>query len=148
MKKYVVFDIDGTLAVTEEKHLVYLKTEPKNWDAFHIASSDNKVNVDVYDLYLSHKDAECDIVVLTARNEKYRDLTEAWLKKQGIEYSKLLMRKSDDFRKDGLVKYDELQELEREYGVRPLIIYDDSDCVISMMLENGYNFIDAKKFWS
>lgn len=142
---YVVFDIDGTLANTDERRLVYLRTEPKNWDAFHFGSITDYVNLNVYELYQAYHDQGTDIVILTARPETYREITEKWLRQNGIFYKKLLMRADRDYRKDGLVKLDEIRLLEAEYGIAPIIIFDDSENVIDTLTEHSYNVFDAKK---
>ena len=51
------------------------------------------------------------VVVLTGRPEKYRPQSERWLKKQGVKYVQLLMRRSGDQRPDFEAKAGLLDEL-------------------------------------
>jgi hypothetical protein len=75
----VVFDIDG--CISDDRHRLHLKP---NWDSYHaLAHLDPPMNLD----RLTH-----GVVFITARPEKYRKATEAWLNKHLDIKWELLMR--------------------------------------------------------
>jgi FMN-dependent NADH-azoreductase len=118
--KTVVFDLDGTLADTDDPrglHKVHHPTfeyEAKNADVFD----------DMADKLRDLKDDGKKIVILTARSAHYRDVTEDWLHKNDIPYDELVMRPTDNHDKDKIVKRDLMEEdILPHYDVKKA--YDD-----------------------
>ena len=132
----VVFDIDGTLANIEHR-LDYVRSKPKNWKAFDAGIPNDKVNEPVAEAFRSFA-AFNTIVLASGRNERSRDATEKWLQTNGfIEYDKLYMRKADDFRSDDIVKQEILDEIVRDFGKKPDMVFDDRPRVVRMWRDNG-----------
>ena len=93
-----VFDIDNTLARTDHR-AHFLAGDIKDWNSFHSHCVLDTPIESVCNV-LTALSWNYTIILLTGRNEKYRRLSELWLKNNGIEPDCLLMRKDDDFRPD------------------------------------------------
>jgi hypothetical protein len=134
----VVFDIDGTLANIEHR-LDYVRSKPKNWKAFDAGIPNDKVNEPVAEVFRKFTFALYHQVVLASgRNERSRQATEDWLYKNNLSgYQKLYMRKADDFRSDDIVKQEILDEIIRDYGRKPDMVFDDRPRVVRMWRDNG-----------
>lgn len=76
-----------------------------------------------------------EIIVVTARQEKYRSVTEAWLEKYAVPYHQLLMRQTGDLRPDYEVKHDILETVLEKYDV--IHVYDDNPSTYRLWLERG-----------
>ncbi len=83
------------------------------------------------------------IVIVSARNDKNRDVTERWLNQYGIHYDALYMRKDGDYRPDNVFKQELLDNI-REGG-EDLIerVYDDRNQVVDMWRSNGIDCIQV-----
>jgi predicted kinase len=79
---------------------------------------------------------EYPIVLCTGRSEDEREMTEAWLKKHEIYYTRMFMRKAGDYRADYVIKRELLQEI-RDMGLEPFVIVDDRQCVVDMWRKEG-----------
>jgi hypothetical protein len=133
MKAYV-FDIDGTLSdLTHRLH--FIQCDPPNWDAFFGAVAGDLVHehiaVLVRTLEVFHH-----IVLVSGRSDQCRTGTEYWLRRHGIPFNRLYMRKQGDRREDDLVKKELLDAL-RADGYEPVMAFDDRDRVVKMWRENG-----------
>lgn len=98
MNKYVLVDLDDTLANISERKQYY----GKDWDRYNeLIPTDTviKDNKDIIDILDSES-----IIIFTGREERYRILTEEWLCKMGIKYHKLIM-KPNDRAKESSVKW-------------------------------------------
>lgn len=138
MTRAIILDVDGTLSDPTAR-LFHLDSDPKDWQSFHDAMSDDPPHHAVVWLArmlalvrLNHTLREIDqfvILVVTARHEPYRAKTEEWLRGHGIEYERLYMRGDEDFRKDHAVKTDILEQILSE-GYEPVLAIDDRPEVI------------------
>ena len=133
----VVFDIDGTLANIEHR-LDYVRSKPKNWKAFDAGIPNDKVNPYVAEIFWTLEETGVhDIVLASGRNERSRIATQDWLRANGLGgYHKLYMRKADDFRSDDIVKQEILDEIIRDYGKKPDMVFDDRPRVVRMWRDN------------
>lgn len=136
----VVFDIDGTLAdVSEYLHyLVHRPDAPRDWDGFHNAAMEAPVKKDVLATLDFHRSI-CGhmIILMTSRNELYRDQTRYWLIKNSIPNDLLIMRSKGDRRPSEDVKQSKMEFLQTKYDV--LHFYDDHPEVIERISNMGYN---------
>lgn len=131
----VIFDMDGTLADCE--HRRHLVTGPKkNFDAFYDAMGEDKPVPAIHTLCNMYFFNDWHVIICTGRPEKYRAITEQWLKDYGIFYKELLMR-PDERRHDPdfEVKQDMLDELRKNRAV--LVAVDDRQQVVDMWRRNG-----------
>lgn len=115
MKKYVIFDLDGTLADGRHRlHLLptkdYDKTE--SWTAFNLASQDDTPfldNIEVCNLFAFGD--YYTVIILTGRSDVARAVTEEWLDKHEVHYDALVMRSQSDNRKDTVIKEEYLRSI-------------------------------------
>jgi len=125
----VIYDMDGTLTdVRSIRHLV--RGKYRNFDGFHRSSYFCPPNEQVLDMALeSNKQGFANIIV-TARTETYREVTQAWLDKLGIPFENIYMRADGDFRKDFDVKQEILAKILEDYDVVHAV--DDNPAVRDM----------------
>lgn len=136
-KKAVIFDLDGTLANTNDPK-GHHKIDHEGFRQ-HINGADAKE--DVVAKLRKAKDKGRDVVILTARSAHYRTDTKTWLHKKGIPYDSLVMRPIDDRRKDKVVKEDLLKEdVLPNFEVKKA--FDDKVKNVKMFKKEG---IDAKR---
>ncbi len=120
-----MFDMDGTLALMQ-------KRSPFEW---HKVGED-KCNEDVARMLRILNNTSNKIIICSGRDEVCRNETKEWLKKHNLKYDELLMRKSDDSRKDYIVKK-ELYEnnIKGKYNI--LGVFDDRLQVVHLWRELG-----------
>jgi phosphoglycolate phosphatase-like HAD superfamily hydrolase len=141
MRKYVVFDIDGTLAdISHRRH--YVASKPKNWPAFNAAMAVDTPKPDVITMLMTMYNSGYTIVIASGRDEQYRDVTVQWLKKYIPSYmiGNVYMRKNKDCRPDNIVKSEFLDHMIQMYGeghVLPTFVFDDRDSVVAMWRSRG-----------
>lgn len=138
MFKTVIFDIDGTLANCEWRQ-GFLRSKPRNWLAFKNGSINDTPHEDViWMLKLLHSTGN-KIIICSARTEDEREATVSWLNKVGVTpdfYERLYLREEKDYRDDGIVKKELLEQM-RQDGFEPDMVFDDRDRVVKMWRENG-----------
>lgn len=96
-QKAIICDLDGTLCLFEKEN----KELPHYRNPYDAGTCKNDLLNPVVNKILSYSK---NILLVSGREDKYRDQTEEWLNKYGIIYEELYMRKSGDFRKDSIVK--------------------------------------------
>lgn len=99
-KKIVIVDLDGTLYNSVGRsHLA----KAGLWDDFHSQSVFDQPNHDVLELvHLLSK--ENTLLGITGRNEKFRNITNAWMHRWSVPLDDLLMRPDLNFNPDAEVK--------------------------------------------
>jgi predicted kinase len=127
----IMCDIDGTLSLFGDA------------DPYERDFTKDEVNTHVADIlsqYFNYDEDTMDkdgkIILCSGRQEKFREQTEQWLKDKAIFYDKLLMRQTDDTRKDSIVKkeiYD--AHIRGKYNI--LFVLDDRDQVVQMWRSLG-----------
>lgn len=121
----VVIDLDGTLALFGDKN-------PYERDFIN-----DLVNEPVKIVLAQLRDFwDALVIICSGRDEKYRKETEEWLKNRVITYHRLYMRKTNDKRKDSIIKkeiYDEF--IKDKYNVK--IVLDDRDQVVDFWRSEG-----------
>ncbi len=134
-QKAIICDLDGTLAeISHRQH--YVRTKPKNWKAFHEGMTEDKLEVWCAELLKGMKLAQYKILLLTGRDEPYRQKTLDWLKQHHIEFDQLFMRPAQDFRLDTEVKK-EIYERDIAPFYEVLFVVEDRKKVVEMWRENS-----------
>lgn len=135
-----IFDVDGTL-VDVDPILHYILNQDrstesfkKNYDLFHKKSVSCDSNKDVVDMVWQVCN-DLDIIIVTARKEKYRALTSRWLKNNDVPHDALFMRQDDDYREDYEVKKDILQHINEYWEIKHAV--DDNPSIIKLWEENS-----------
>ncbi len=127
-KPFVIVDIDGTLADVQHR-LHHIKGPgKKNWNKFFREMPHDKP-VEIVVRWVNNLAPEYSAILITGRPEEYRAQTEDWLKKQGVKYSKLYMRRSGDHRPDTIVKQELLDRVGRD---KVAFVIDDRPPVCDM----------------
>lgn len=135
MTYVVVFDIDGTVANLSHR-LHYVRTKPKNWEAFNSLMHLDTVYSDMRTMYYIMIDMY-HVVFASGRGEEQRSVTETWLEDNGFDsYLKLYMRPARDYRPDHIIKEELLANM-RADGFEPWIVFDDRNQVVDMWRRNG-----------
>lgn len=102
MKKIILCDLDGTLA--DCQHRVPLITEtPKRWAEFFAACGNDHPIKHVIDL-VNALCGQYEIWITSGRSDECRDETLLWLKKHGVAFDRLIMRRAGDHIDDGALK--------------------------------------------
>ena len=80
-----------------------------------------------------------DVIIVSGRDEIYREVTEKWLADNGISYDHLYMRPTEEGQKreDSIIKYELFNKHIRPLNYRILGVYDDRHRVLRMWRELG-----------
>jgi len=126
--KVILCDIDGTLALLGDRN----KYDPSTGEDIL-----NHPIANILEVYDKQQVLPVDLILISGREDKYRDLTEKWLKKHNItHYKAFYMRQSGDYRKDFVVKKEIYEKkIKEKYDV--LFVLDDRDQVVKMWRELG-----------
>lgn len=154
----VVCDLDGTLCdISHRVHLVADK-DNRDWNKFFELTPGDSIRKTTEEMLLKFKEADKTIIFVSARPEKCRADTEAWLSKhyffnENVEgdvyipgkkvtgYFTLIMRPDHDTRDDAIVKKEILDKYLKTEWIHAVI--DDRPKVVRMWRENGLNVIDV-----
>lgn len=120
----VIFDLDGTLSLLNGRNPYDAST-----------CEQDLPNPQVVELYHLYKD-KYKVILCSGREDKYREQTEKWLANNNIEYAHLYMRKTDDFRKDNIIKTEIYKDhIAPNYNVK--VVVDDRGQVVKAWRELG-----------
>lgn len=134
MRHGIIFDMDGTL--TDVRSIrSFVRGKYRNFDMFHRSSYFCPPNQEVLDMAFDADEQGYALVIVTARNETYREVTQAWLDRFNVPYDNIYMRADDDFRKDFDVKQDILAKINEDYDIVHAV--DDNPAVRDVWLKNG-----------
>lgn len=126
--KAVIFDIDGTLAVMGDR-------SPYDGEKVWM----DTLNSDVAAALDAHWHTGAEIIIVSGRDEVYREVTEEWLKDNKVRYDFLYMRPTEEGnkREDSIIKHELFNKHIRPLGYRILGVYDDRHRVLRMWRELG-----------
>jgi phosphoglycolate phosphatase-like HAD superfamily hydrolase len=100
--------------------------EAEDWDSYHLASDGDAPISEMVSLVNSLSQAGHEVVGFTARPDKWRGLTMAWLVRHGVMITTLLMRADEDYRPSDTLK----MALAEEFGIERVdMIIDDREDV-------------------
>ncbi len=128
LPKAIICDIDGTLALLGNRN---------QYDPTTGEDMLNNPVANIIKVYNNQKTFPVELILVTGREDKYKDYTEKWLQKHGITHCKhLFMRKTGDFRKDFVVKKEVYEEfIKGKYEI--LFVLEDRDQAVKMWREEG-----------
>lgn len=146
-KDTIIVDLDGTLCNTEHRNIYAQNGE---WEEFHSRCARDDINHAVMEVLqtfgnvIDQRDSglKWRIIAMTGRNEKWRLMTNEWLKSVGMKQyvDQLYMRPDNCFVSDVELK---LGWLEQEFGShekareRVLFALDDRDKVVQAFRDIG-----------
>ncbi|MEH0109016.1 HAD family acid phosphatase [Tersicoccus sp. MR15.9] len=127
----IICDVDGTLCdVRSIRHHVERPEGTRRFRAdfalFHSSSEDCPAFPDVLQLITELERNGYAIVVVTAREARWSELTERWLDRHGVRRTELITRRTLDYRPDALIKAEICTEIQNRYSPR-LAIDDRAD---------------------
>lgn len=137
MKNKVIFDLDGTLALIDERRALAAKPDGKiNWKIFFAPENIalDKPNEPVIEMFKCLADRGFEMIILSGRDAISRTETRAWLKEQGIFPDILWMRPQGSFTPDDVLKQTWLGEIGAD---NVFCVFDDRDKVVKMWRDNG-----------
>lgn len=144
---YVLCDLDGTLCdLSARRH--YVREAPKNWKKFfeEIPNDTLREDVlaDVEATLASVRDQgkRAYLVLVSARPENYKKVTEEWLARNDVDYFTLIMRRAGDSREDSIVKREILNKYFKDKS-KIIKVFDDRPRVIRMWREEGLEVEDV-----
>ena len=136
MKRIILCDIDGTLATIGDRAKILEKDKltEKEYDEFNAQSESSSCIEDIANIVRNLKDSETKIYLITAREKKWKKITQSWLKLNEIPYDNLLMRNDGDKNSDADVKL----KIVKEYvnPKRVWFVLEDRDDVVQMYRED------------
>ena len=140
--KWVIFDLDGTLANIDKRRLISTKidTGKINWDIFF--NPDNikldQPNHPVIHMARTLKAAGHNIAIFSCRSKASKQVSLDWLAQHDVPFDVIKMRptgKDFHFMKDDLLKQHWLDTLVDKDDV--FAVFDDRQQVVDMWRQNG-----------
>lgn len=136
IRPLAVLDIDGVVADPRHRlHILAGAPDHEQWVQFFAAAA-----ADVLLSQGAHTAAalavDHDIVWLTGRPERTRDLTARWLREQALPAGELRMQGDDDRRPARAVKLEQLHMLASTRVVD--VVIDDDPRVVALLSAAGY----------
>ena len=139
MKKTVIFDLDGTLTLIDERRALAAKPDGKIiWKTFFDPKNIqlDKPNIPVIEMAKMLKAQGHSVVIFSGRDSISRKETIDWLNQFGVPFDVLKMRPQGSFTPDDKLKQDWLDQLFPDKN-DVLCIFDDRDKVVKMWRDNG-----------
>lgn len=131
MQRAIIVDLDGTIADDRWRRSRIREGTCDQFTRYHdyhsLAAFDALGNREL--LEVEHR-----VLVVTARPEHYRVLTEEWLRRTGARWSALYMRAKCDTRGSVKLKEDILRRIDSELVVHA---YDDRPDIVAMYRSHG-----------
>lgn len=120
LPKAIICDLDGTLALMQ------------NRNPFDASSCDNDdLNEPVANTLKAFAKEGYEILLVSGREDRFREPTITFLEKYEIPYHQLWMRQSKDFRKDSIIKKEIFDaEIKDKYFIE--FVLDDRDQVVEL----------------
>jgi len=140
--KNVIFDLDGTLALIDDRRKISTKSNGKiDWDIFFNPNniSLDKPNLPVIKVAQMFKDQGFRIVILSGRLKTTKDATRKWLNDNGVPFDVLKMRPDNNsfkFTPDDDLKQWWLDSLFTDTS-DIFAVFDDRQKVVDMWRRNG-----------
>jgi len=136
-RKFIVFDVDGTIVdVNHRRHFVD-GSQKKDWDAFREHAKFDTPIQWVCDKAKEFHNAGDVVVFFTARMNRERDITTKQIQEFiGIDQPIIFMRPDDCFIQDALFKAETADTVEQEFGKIDLV-FDDRNQVVDMWKARG-----------
>lgn len=136
-KGVVIVDYDGTLSNGSHRlHLLPTKDLhlTKSWIEFNRAAKDDTPIMNTIAVVNGLWVSGFTVIILTGRSDEVEADSVKWLKRHGVHYDYMIMRRHDDNRKDTIIK----EEVLRAIGLhRITCAFDDSPSVIPFFRSLG-----------
>jgi uncharacterized HAD superfamily protein len=133
MKKAIISDLDYTLSI------------PKNRDIYdHDNCLNDKINLFIYNILSNVCTSSTSLLIVTGREQRFKNITIQFLEKNSIDYSKIFMRENGDSRSNEIVKKEIfMKEIKPKWDV--IYAIDDNPNAAKMYNEDlGLNCLLVK----
>lgn len=137
--KTVIFDLDGTLALIDERRAKATKPDGKiNWGIFFAPENIqlDKPNWPVIESFKALQEAGFIVGIFSGRDDISKLETKEWLDQYGIKPDFLRMRRNGSFTPDDKLKKLWLDDIIKD-GHDVMCVFDDRDKVVKMWRDNG-----------
>lgn len=149
MTKLWIFDVDGTLAnnLHRIKHLT--QNTKKDWDAFFATQHKDSPFEAVFDVMASLHACGHKVIVITARDERFREVTLRWLNEHStfnITNDDLYMREGGDRSNDDDIKLEIITNiLAANPDYKVMGVFEDRHRVIDAWRKAGYYVFECNQ---
>ena len=140
-KKWVIFDLDGTLANIEIRRKMATKSNGKmDWEIFFAPAlvAEDDPNIPVIKTAQALAEAGYMIAIFSGRSKGTENTTKSWLNKHKVPWHILKMRPTENkwkFMPDEKLKLQWLNEMDWKEDV--MCVFDDRQKVVDMWREIG-----------
>jgi beta-phosphoglucomutase-like phosphatase (HAD superfamily) len=131
----VIFDLDGTLALTEHR-AHFLQQQPKDWPGFYAACDQDVPNLPIIEVLHALRHEGHDIEIWSGRSDEVAEKTMEWLEKVDLGPVRIRMRAEGDHQPDYSLKAGWLSEIEK-MGAKPDLVFEDRDSMVAMYRARG-----------
>ncbi|QRE77363.1 hypothetical protein [Methylobacterium aquaticum] len=132
-KMFVVFDLDGTLALTEHRsHFLSRPGKDKDWRGFYAACDKDQPCHPIIRTLLALAATGAEVEIWSGRSDEVRDKTTEWLGAHGLGHIPVRTRKQGDHRPDTVLKAEWLDE-----GRTPALVFEDRTQMVQMYRDRG-----------
>lgn len=129
---FVVFDLNGTLALTEHRAHFLAGPGRKDWRAFYAACDLDEPCHPIIQTLIALDAAGHEVEIWSGRSDEMKDRTTAWLAEHGLALIPIRTRAASDHRADMVLKAEWLDE-----GRTPDLIFEDRASVVAMWRARG-----------
>lgn len=131
---FVVFDLDGTLALNEHRqHFVQRPVGEKDWRAFFAACDQDECYWQIARILQVLDATGNHVEIWSGRSSEVIDKTKAWLATHGLSHVPFRCRAEGDHTPDHDLKKAWLDEC----SLKPDIVFDDRASVVAMWRASG-----------
>lgn len=131
---FVVFDLDGTLSLTEHRaHFLERPAGEKDWRGFYAACDKDRPCAPIIAIARAMMVVGHQIEIWTGRSSEVADKTRQWLCDNGLAAVNIRMRQEGDHTADTALKLSWLEQSSR----KPDLIFEDRASVVAMWREQG-----------
>ena len=136
----IIFDVDGTLMDITHR-VPYLRSKPeKDWVKFRELTSEDKPNLDIFEVAIAMQDRGHRIIISSGRNKSQMAVTLDQLYDNGlampVAQKAYYFRSDTDYRHDDVLKMEYLNKM-RADGYNPTMAFDDRSTVVAMWRKAG-----------
>lgn len=134
-----VVDVDGVVADVRHR-LRHVTERPKDWGAFFAAAADDPLLGEGAETVRRLAEVY-EIVYLSGRPERLREVTERWFRQHGLPEGALVLRSPADYRPARLFKVEVLRRLAEIRTV--VVLVDDDPRVLDEARLAGFDVLAA-----
>tara|TARA_Y100000034_G_C6601507_1_gene261693 strand:- start:61 stop:522 length:462 start_codon:yes stop_codon:yes gene_type:complete len=150
MKKTVIFDLDGTLALIDKRRVLSTDDGKMNWGKFFDPKNIDldQPNLPVIKMAQMLHSQGFEVIICSGRSDKTKDATIDWLKKHDVPFDILHMRPTSrghhwHFMPDDVLKQHWLDHSINKSNV--FAVFDDRQQVVDMWRDNGLTVFQVAK---